>query len=485
MNISRTENLQTGNINYTLPQISFSRSQTSLYETITGIGVKGKRAWYQDIYFSYNAKAIRKGSKIVGADSSITETIKQGIDHNMQFNSPQKILGVFNLNPSLSYKETWVDETTNAYFDTTTNSLIKKQKKGFAVRRTFNTSLSLKTTLYGMFEPNIGSLKFIRHKMDPQISYTYTPDFSSPFYGYYQTFIDTTGKELFNDRFSKSPFGGTSRNESQNLRYNLSNLFQAKLINDEGEESKIDLFNLNFSGSYDFKKDSLNWSDINTSFRANPGKRVSINLSTRHSLYEAGSKGDVNVFLPDQGKMPRLKSVSGSMGFNLSDKDFSSTTKDDKKKKQDEEIPDTDIEENNFDLPGDSFQESFNLDDSSDELSKSKAGEISIPWQFRVNINYSYSKSNLNKPTERIDFSLNSNISLTNNWKIGWTLRYNWIDKQITNQNFNITRDLHCWEMTFSWQPTFGFYRFQINIKESVLKDIKVTKQPSGRYQRY
>ena len=483
VNISRTENLQTGNINYTLLQINFSRSQTPIYETITGSGVRGKREWYQDIYFSYNAKAIRRGSKILGTDSSFTETITQGIDHNMQFNSPQNIMGIFNLNPSLSYKEAWVDETTDAYLDTATGSIINKQKKGFAIRRTFNTSLSLKTTLYGMFEPNIGSLKFIRHKMDPQISYTYTPDFSSPFYGYYKSVIDTAGKEQLIDRFQKNPFGGTSRNESQSLRYSIANLFQAKLIDDEGKEEKVDLFNLNFSGSYDFKKDSLNWSDISSSFRANPGKRVSVNLSTRHSLYEAGVNGDKNIFLPDAWKLPRLKSVSGSMGFRFSDKDFSSSDKDEENNEL--EKSNNNVEESNSNLPEDKFNETFDGDDSLDKLSKANSGEISIPWQVGVNLNYSYNNPNLNKATERIDASLNSNISLTRNWRIGWTLRYDWVDKKITNQNFNITRDLHCWEMSFSWQPTFGYYRFQINIKESVLQDIKVTKQPAGRAYRY
>jgi hypothetical protein len=483
VNISRTENLQSGNINYTLPQINFSRSQTSIYETITGSGVRGKREWYQDIYFSYNAKAIRRGSKIYNTDTTFTETISQGIDHNMQFNSPQNVLGIFSLNPSLSYKETWVDETTDAYLDTATGSIINKQKKGFAIRRTFNTSLSLKTTLYGMFEPNIGSLKFIRHKMDPQISYTYTPDFSSPFYGYYKSVIDTTGNEQLIDRFQKSPFGGTSRNESQSLRYSIANLFQAKLIDDEGKEEKVDLFNLNFSGSYDFKRDSLNWSDISSSFRANPGKRVSVNLSTRHSLYEAGVNGDKNIFLPDAGKLPRLKSVSGSMGFRISDKDFASSSEDEKDTESVES--ENNMEEGNLNLSDDRFNETFDNNESLDKASKARSGDISIPWQVGVNLNYSYNKLNLNNPTERIDVSLNSNISLTQNWKVGWTLRYDWVDKKITNQNFNITRDLHCWQMTFSWQPTFGYYRFQINIKESVLQDIKLTKQPAGRAVRY
>jgi len=478
LNFSRTENLQNGNISYTFPQISFSRSQTTLYETITGTSVRGKRSWYQDIYFSYNSKAIRKGAKTLQSDSTFNKTLSQGLNHNLQFNYNQKILGVFNINPSLSYKETWVDETTNAYLDSETGEIVEEQKKGFAARRTFNTSMSLKTTLYGMFEPNIGSLKFIRHKMDPQISYNYTPDFSSPFYGYYKSVIDTLGEEHLIDRFKKNPFGGTSKNESQSLRYSVSNLFQAKLIDEDDNESKIDLFNLNFSGSYDFKKDSLNWSDISSSFRASPGKGININLSARHGLYEAGKSGDQNVFLFDKGKLPRLKSANGSLSFRLSDTDFYGESSDEDKEEPNNEIDD-------FELVDEDFQESFEGDLNEKGFAETKAGEIAIPWQVSFNLNYSYNKSNLAKSTERIDLSMNSNISLTKNWKVGWTLRYDLENNQITNQNFNITRDLHCWEMTFNWQPTFDFYRFQINIKESVLQDIKITKQPAGRAIRY
>lgn len=489
LNLSRTENLQNGNINYTFPQLSFSRSQTSIYETFFGKSGTGKRAWYQEIYFSYNSRAIRKGSRILQtADSTYKETIKQGANHNLRFNSPQKIFGYFNITPSVSYKETWADETTTAYLDESTNTIVTSQKKGFAARRTFNTSMSLKTTIYGMFEPNIGSLKFIRHKMDPSISYTYTPDFSSPFYGYYNTIIDTTGKEHKIDKFSNSPFGGTPKNESQNLSYSISNLFQAKLIDEDLNESKMDLFNLNFSGNYDFKKDSLNWGDLRTSFRANPGKRVSISLSSSHSFYKAGRNGTGtrNVFLLDKGMLPRLKTLNGTLSFSLSDKDFTAKDKDKKG-----ESKDSDTEFENVD---ESFEDDMNIEsdeenlmglntDLENTLSSLEKGrsDVLIPWKVNVNLNYSYNRSNIFNPIERIDLGVNSSIDLTQNWKIRWNLRFDWENKEISYQNFSITRDLHCWVMTFNWQPSFGFYRFQINVKESVLQDIKVTKQPAGR----
>ena len=51
-----TENLQTGSSSYTLPSMSFNRSQSSIYETITGNKIGSKPGWYQKVYFSYKVQ---------------------------------------------------------------------------------------------------------------------------------------------------------------------------------------------------------------------------------------------------------------------------------------------------------------------------------------------------------------------------------------------------------------------------------------------
>jgi hypothetical protein len=55
------------------------------------------------------------------------------------------------------------------------------------------------------------------------------------------------------------------------------------------------------------------------------------------------------------------------------------------------------------------------------------------------------------------------------------------MEPTIVYQSFSIYRDLHCWEMSFNWQPSNDYYSFQINVKEAVLRDIKMTKHPAGR----
>jgi hypothetical protein len=53
------------------------------------------------------------------------------------------------------------------------------------------------------------------------------------------------------------------------------------------------------------------------------------------------------------------------------------------------------------------------------------------------------------------------------------------VKKEFTPTNIMIRRDLHCWEMKLNWIP-FGTrkgYFFTINVKSSVLQDLKLEKK--------
>jgi predicted glycosyltransferase involved in capsule biosynthesis len=68
---------------------------------------------------------------------------------------------------------------------------------------------------------------------------------------------------------------------------------------------------------------------------------------------------------------------------------------------------------------------------------------------------------------------------LTPKWKVGFNSWYDFTSKQFTNFGLNIYRDLHCWEMKLNWVP-FGYqqsYNFQINVKSSILQDLKLIKK--------
>ena len=472
---SRLQNLQTGQTTTTLPNFSFNRSQSSIYETITGKSLGSRRSWYQNIYYSYSTNASRQESKIPIKDDTgaltdeFTETTKQGMQHQLNFNSPQTLLRHLNVQPSLAYREAWVDEINVAEYDSTQKIIVESKKKQFAARRTFTSSVGVNTKLYGLFEPNIGSLKFIRHTVDPTVSISYTPDFSSPFYGYVTTVRDSLGRPVKIDKFKNAISGRTPTSKSQNMNISLRNFFEGKLVDEDGKEKKFDILTVNMSTSYNMLADSLKWSNLSTSFRTKIlGK--DINVSSTYSFYKPGRDGTGNrdSFAP----FPRLLNLSTSLGFSITNKTFQK--KDAKKERDQKDAADTSTgdedREGILTSQGIQFEKRDYLEETKD---------IEIPWSTSFNINYSLSRANVNNPVQRIDMSARANFQLTKNWKVSWNARFDLEEKNMTSSSFSIYRDLHCWEMSFDWQPLFGYYSFQINVKASALQDIKVTKHPT------
>jgi len=485
LSASRQENLVTGNTSYVLPSLNFNHSQSSIYESITGKKVGGRRDWYQNVYYSYSSNLINKGSRTLQKDSSYADAQNQGIQHRLSLSAPMNILKYININPNLSFNEDWVDEVTTASYDSSTKLISFNQQKQFAARHTFTGSLSAKTTLYGLFEPNIGQLKFIRHKVDPSVSFNYTPDFSTDFFGYYDAVQDSNGNEVRYDRFRNAVFGGTSRSRSRSMSLRLGNVFQGKLIDEEGKEKKVDFLTANFSTNYNMEADSIKWSSLSSNLRTViMGKNIDVRMT--HSFYKPNylGYGQINKF----ESLPRLLNLSTSLGFNLNNKTFAKkdktkeTTGRRSRSQSSAETADTDAsgaDENDGILELNDINQGRKAQDLEMEQTK----QISIPWSMGLNLNYGLDKSNVYDTEQNIDLSANANLQLTKNWKISWNARFDLASKDLVYQSFNIYRDLHCWEMSFNWQPSSNrnveYYSFQINIKASMLQDIKVTKHPT------
>jgi len=465
LSLSRTQNLQTGAITYIAPNLRFARAQSSIYETITGNPVLGTKEWYQTINFSYNGRALNKGYSLHPPDEEPESDESRGIEHNLSFNAPQKIFKYVNISPALTYQEIWLGETTEAYFDPETGETVIEQKSGFAARRIYRGSIGINTILFGMFEPNIGTLKFIRHKLDPKISFQFSPDFSDPSYGYFTHVEDSSGNIDKIDRFggSGNPFSSTPRSKSQNMQISLGNLFQAKLV-DGDKETKFDLFRLNFRTSYNFLADSLNWDKLRSDFRSTPLKGVNLTISSTHSFYEERDGREVNEF-----RFPRLTALNGNLGFSIDQNTLSRLWKEEKEKTEEGE------EKTELTEDGDLVQDEYLYkEETSDEFA---AKRITIPWRLSLGFNY-----NRNVQTDRDRFNVKAalNVTITKKWRINYTATYDAIEGNLAYQSISIYRDLHCWEMSFNWQPTVEYYSFRINVKASILQDLKLTKHPSG-----
>jgi hypothetical protein len=111
------------------------------------------------------------------------------------------------------------------------------------------------------------------------------------------------------------------------------------------------------------------------------------------------------------------------------------------------------------------------------------AYEYKIPWSFNFGFDYSMSMEDPDNKSRNASMRAGLTISPTPNWRISANTYYNIVERQIGTPQITVSRDLHCWEMNFSWVPA-GFARnFQlvIRLKAPQLQDIKLERKGSVR----
>jgi hypothetical protein len=114
--------------------------------------------------------------------------------------------------------------------------------------------------------------------------------------------------------------------------------------------------------------------------------------------------------------------------------------------------------------------------------------DFNIPWSLNLNYNVTVNKrfvvnSQKDTVTYTQDMNFFGDVNLTPKWKIGIRSGYDFALKQISFTSFDIYRDLHCWEMRLNLIP-FGFrksYNFALNVKSSVLQDLKLLRRRDFR----
>ncbi len=203
----------------------------------------------------------------------------------------------------------------------------------------------------------------------------------------------------------------------------------------------------------------MRWSTIQLSARTKVfNNRVNINLSGTLDPYAINANAvRINKY---NGGIGRLTRVSASSGIQ-----FSSDKGKNKEEKQKR-------------LTGYGHYEEYM--------------DFDVPWSISLDYTFNYSKNYSRNPAEGAKHPLSKNtisqmiringdISLTPKWKLGYSTGYDFQQKEITATSFNLSRDLHCWEMRFSCIPfgTHQSYNFQINVRSSLLQDLKLMKKDS------
>ncbi|HEV8538393.1 MAG TPA: LPS assembly protein LptD [Bacteroidota bacterium] len=455
LNISRQQNLQNGNISEVLPSLNFNHSQSYPFRFGKSSSNLSEGSWYEGIGLSYNASLSNNRAKVsrtvggikmnvggvdtVGNIDEFERDRNQTITQNMSLGIAPK-LGYITISPSLSYGDQRVFTSNDVPGrDASDSSFVITNVKSSSRTGTLSSGIAASTKLYGIIQPGILGIAALRHTLTPNLSFTYR-------------------KQIVGDNLApKDMF----------LSLNLGNIFDMKTQpEEEGKEgNKITLLNLGTGISYNFSLDSLNFSPINLDYRTSIGQSLEIGGNAGFDLYKLVQTGPfsytkINKFLINEEKrLARLTNFSVNISTSLSGERKSSSTG----------APRIDSTERR---PASGYY----------GLYQEEEPDFSIPWKLSLQFNYAETKV---PPSQSRSASVRGGLefNLTENWKFSMTGGYDILNKEIVVPNVNISRDLHCWLMNFSWVPvgTYRHYQLEIRVKASQLHDIKLTKQGSDR----
>lgn len=478
---THNQNSRTQEINMTLPTLQVNVDRIFPFAPKDG----AKKGFFKNINLQYN---LRGENRIATTDSlffkpEMFRDANVGLQHSIPLSTNFKVFKYFSVSTSANYNEVWYLKTINRRFDTESNNVVTEDVNGFDAFRTYSFSTSVGTTIYGTF--NFGETKkiqAIRHVMRPSVSHSYTPSFEQ----YYDTYAtDGSGRMAEYTRFEQGIFGAPSNNYANNLGFNLSNTFEAKMTDKDStkvEPKKVMLLNqLNFSTSYNMAADSLRWAPVRMSGgTALFDNKMNVNFGATLDPYAINAAGRrINTWNIDNGgSLFRMTSANMTINYSLSSEGNKKNNENSQGARNGGR--EDDLFGTNTDF-SDRRQSQFE-DDKIEDADKDKAAEFynaKLPWDLTFAYSLTYGNNNREKKITGNSVMISGNLELTPRWKVGVSSGYDFVQQGVTFTQLRFERDLLSWRMDFNWAPfgDFASWGFFIGIKSSVLSDIKWDKR--------
>ena len=482
------------------PNVTISMSQTAPFKRKRAVG---DERWYEKIKINYTGRfqnsLTAKQNEFL--HKSLVKDWRNGMSHTMPIQATFNVFKYFNITPNITLNDRMYTSKILQQWDPNASAVVRDTTYGFYNIFDFNFGVSVSTKVYGFFKPLkfLGKLseklQMVRHVMTPSVSFTATPDFGAPFWGYYGNYervmTDGTVMPVRYNYFQHGLYGGAPSGKSGVISFNIANNLEAKVKSESDSTGfkKISLIeNFTLSQSCNLAADSLKWSNLSTSIMLRLTKGFNLNLNATWDVYKyavgpTGAPVRINKLrLFNGGGWGRLSSTGTSFSYTFNNDTF--RRKRDKDKKGNEQQSRTDTNRGNTDEKEDEGKDSGQTTDL--ELVDGYA-KWDCPWSLTLNYSVSYGYGSFNykkleyngKWTQNL--SLNATIRPTKNWSFNATASYNFDTHKIAYMNCTISRQMHCFEMSASFVPVgpYKSYNFHIAVKSSILQDVKYDKHSS------
>lgn len=491
-----TQNTRDSSLSMTLPDVNISLNRIYPFKRKKAAG---DERWYEKISLQYTGSIT---NSISTKDNLLFKTPltqwQNGMQHKIPVSATFNLFKYINIVPSFNYTERWYLRKVKQSYDpspTSTDHVKRDTINGFNRLYDYNLSLQMNTKLYGMYKPLFMKSKElqIRHVFTPTVSYTYTPDFGKSRYGYYDTYTytdeDGEVRTVEYSPYEGAVYGYPGKNMSQNISFSIDNNIEMKMKSDKDTTGykKISLIDqLGASLSYDVA--NKRWSDLSMNLRLKLTKSYTFNMNASFATYAYEFDENGNVVVGDRtewsyGRFGRFQGYSGSFSYTLNNDTFKKLFG---KKDEDEKNKDKEGKEGGEDEETEEETEEQNNNSNMRKTEKASVDSdgylaFKLPWS--VSLSYSYSiredrSKDINIKTMRYPYSLTHSLNVSGNFKIGsrWNMTYStgydFTSKEMSMTTLNITRDLHCFNMSCGlvFGP-FTSYNFSIRANSSMLTD--------------
>ncbi len=445
------QNSASKNIDADLPTFNINVNRFFPFKGLRKNKIGGEK-FYEKIGITY---ALEAKDRAIFADSLLDDKrfdliqnrMQNGIQHNVGTSYPLQLFKkVVTLNTTAQYNLRMNFQSIDKRYDNTKNAIVNDTISGLGLSHDAAFQTELSTNLYAYYSFVGKSGMKMRHVITPRISMRYQPNISS----YVTEILGPNNNEVEYSPYENSLYRESFGRDVGLISYSLNNTFELKHKNRNdtiGEEFTktriIDAFSI--GGNYDIFKDSMQFSDVNFTLRIAPIKGLSIVSGASVSPYawhENGLSYDQYAHKNGQG-LGRITKANVSTTYT-----FTAEESRDKINKTQE-------------LMGDHWGADYQYY----AMNPHEVINFEIPWKvnlthtFFVNLNNSDPKERYRKNQNIV---LSGDVSFTERWKLGLNTSYDLNMQELTQTRLSLSRDMHCWQLSFYWTPVGGQQSFLV-----------------------
>ena len=441
---SYTQDLINNTASLLLPSGSFSLPTRPVYELFTSKDSTAPRtAWWTNFNYNYYVRLdhtgeLRSPERHIGdlIWANTTDSLGRPLDehhfgmkHSLGVNYNYKMLGWLNLTQGLYYNEAWMDRDMNG----------KKWVRG----DDYSAATSANFVLYGMKKFNNFYVSAVRHIITPSAGFSWNPGFPQ------------------NDKYYY--FGGVGLNSgsrSRSVSMSLNQTWQVKLApKGELKERKINDF-LGWSARTYLNLESKEhqWADISHSFTLHPAQYDNHKVNVSYSASYNFSQKPYELHLLDWKFRNQYVSHSVTVSGKAPYTDY---------------FPRNKNESFNAYLPKQDSTGTFEANPSSLKSDES--------WNLTLAQDFNAGRDILHPTNNNLRFSATAKV--TTNWNLTYSNYISIKTGQMLSQNYDISRNLHCWKLTVSYTRRPGYWDYRIVFFNIALPDaLKLQTHDNKRF---